>query len=178
MTDDSPPIARQGTNDGLCGIYCLINAVRDDARVEDFSGEDLLRYLLEAATRLNNFAPSKIANGYEAHELVDIFNEFCRCLDLSWQALLLSTFSRSFPNLSPLITCKRVFEEEGKIILHEKARDHWLLAYGYDFDKKSYLVEDSSLPDEHVAIGPKDLRHFGVVILPGESLWARAHRQQ
>lgn len=93
MTDDSPPIARQGTNDGLCGIYCLINAVRDDARVEDYSGEDLLRYLLEAATRLNNFAPSKIANGYEAHELVDIFNEFARCLDLSWQGQLLSTFS-------------------------------------------------------------------------------------
>ena len=64
---------------------------------------------------LNDFAPSKIANGCEAHELVDLFNEFCRWLDLSWQALLLSTFSRSFPNLSPLITCKQVFADEGKM---------------------------------------------------------------
>lgn len=77
-----------------------------------------------------------------------------------------------------MITSKRVFEEGGKIILHEKARDHWLLAYTYDFDKKSYLVEDSSLHEEHVAISPKNLRFFGVVILPGDSLLARAHRER
>lgn len=175
MSDDRGPVARQGSNDGLCGIYCLINAVRNNERLEGSSGEDLLRYFLEAANRLNNFLPSKISDGYEQHELVDIFNEFSRCLDLGYRAHLLTTIKRSFSRHSALVLAKRIFEEGGELILHGKDVEHWFLAYTYDFDKNCYRVEDSNLTDEEHCIPPKKLRDFGVVILPSESPLSRAH---
>ncbi len=175
MFDDRGPIARQGTNDGLCGIYCLINAVRNDERLETSSGEDLLRYLLEASNRLNSFLPSKISDGYEQHELVDIFNEFARCLGLKWRAHLLTTITRAFPKLSLLIVAKRVFEEGGELVLHGKDVEHWFLAYTYDFEKKCYLVEDSDLTNEQHCVVPTKLRDFGVVILPSDSALSRAY---
>ena len=175
MYDDRGPIARQGTNDGLCGIYCLINAVRNDERLEGSSGEDLLRYFLEAANRLNNFLPSKMSDGYEQHELVDIFNEFSRCLDLRWRAHLLTTIKRSFLKHSALILAKRIFEEGGELVLHGRDVEHWFLAYTYDFEKNCYLVEDSDLTQEQHCIAPTKLRDFGVVILPSDSALSRAH---
>jgi hypothetical protein len=129
----------------------------------------LLRYLLEAANRLSIFTPAKISNGFEAHELVDIFNEFARCLDLPTRAQLLSKTQRSMPNFSPLVVAKRVFEEGGLILTHTKDLDHWFLSYTYDFERKRYLVVASDAQNEHTEIDPKKVLDLGVVILPFES---------
>ena len=174
MSKDCDPIARQGTNDGLSGIYCLINAIRDDDRLKGSSGKDILRYLLEAASRLNNLLPAKISNGYEAHELTDIFNEFARSLNLSWRAGLLIKVRHTFPLFSPTIVSKRILEEGGKIILRTEDCDHWLLAYMYNFGKHAYLVEDPDLEHEKTKISSKKVTERGVVILPTRAHLARA----
>ena len=169
MTDDRGLVARQGTNDGLCGIYCLINAVRNEKTFDGIPGEDFLRYFLEAAWRLNNLLPYKISNGYEEHELVDIFNEFARCHGITWRAHLLTRVRSSFPKLSPTVISKRIFEEGGQIVLHTKDAAHWFLAYTFDFEKGRYVVEDSAPTDVESSIDPKRVLGIGIVLLPAES---------
>jgi hypothetical protein len=82
-------IARQGTDDGLCGIYCLMNAVRRLDVPDGLDEESLLQYFLEAAHKLTMLLPQKICYGYEAHEIVSIFNEFAVTHDYPAKATLL-----------------------------------------------------------------------------------------
>ena len=168
MDYERGPLARQGTHDGLCGVYCLINAMRNNERFAN-AGEDLLRYLLEAAYRINILIPSKISHGYEAHEITDIFNEFARSLDIQWNARLLSSLVRDFPKLSLTVLVKRIFEEGGEIVIHTSDFDHWFLAYSFDLENKRYLVEDSDGAEEQTWIAPKRVQNVGVVLLPTES---------
>lgn len=166
MSVNRGKVARQGTNDGLCGIYCLINAVRNDDRLRGSSREDLLRYLLEAATRLNNLTAAKISGGYEAHELVDIFNVFAASFDLSLCAQLLATLRRSLPDLSLPAISNHVFDRNGHMVIHTKDHEHWFLAYAYDSNTNQYLVEDSSSDYQKTAISLRRALSLGLAILP------------
>ena len=176
MSKYSCSLARRGTHDGLAGLYCIINAIRNDERLETFSNKDLLRYLLEAATRLNNLSPAKISLGYEAHELTDIFNEFARALDLSWRAGLLVKVRRAFPLCSPTVVSRRIFEEKGKILINTGACGCWLFSYTLRFNEKKifYMVEDPNPMIDRKRISQKRVGEVGVVILPVETNLANA----
>ena len=163
-------IAKQGPMDGLCGFFCLVNAIRHWERLNGPDDTDSFRYLLEAADRLRLIKVSKLTGGFEAHELVDVFNEFARAHRYPAKAILLQAMIEALPNWSFTVQSKRIFEQDGQIVTSVDGGKHWVLAYEYDFKKQCILVED---PDPsagcHKSIVGQQVGRDGVIILPTDS---------
>ena len=136
-------VEKQSRFDGLCGIFCLVNAVRNWGE-SSFSPDDRdsLRYMIEAAERLNLFSSHRYMNGLEAHEMIDIFCEFSRAHRFPARAIHLSTMANALEKWSFSVQSKRIFEQAGQILLPVDSGRHWVLAYGYDFENARILVDD------------------------------------
>ena len=169
-------VAKQSLHDGLCGFYCLVNAIRGWDRLNDAADPDAFRYLLEAADRLGLFKVEKIAKGYESHELVDIFNEFARAHRFPAKALHLQAAAEAFEGWTFAVQAKRIFDVGGQIVVSVDDGDHWVLAYDfkYDGDKKvnnlRILVEDANPSDRAVLdIGKGKIGEAGLILLPNSA---------
>jgi len=164
---DTQPM--QGTMDGLCGLYCIVRAMHRQG-ASSLEGSSPLRYLLEAAERLNLFAVGKICNGYEAHELVSIFNEFCAIHAYPYDAKLLrATFDKRQRYL-PLKLAKSIFESDGLIIVSVDKGEHWVLAHAYDEALEGFEVQDPD-PDKNGRsfILQRETQFDGLAIFPTKS---------
>ena len=137
-------VAKQARFDGLCSIYCLVNAVRNWGE-SSFGPDDndSLRYFLEAADRLRLFTVHRVMGGFEAHEIIDIFNEFARAHRFPGKAVHLSAMAEALERWSFSVQVKRVFEQHGQIIVPVDEGDHWVLAYDHDFEKPGLKIDDS-----------------------------------
>lgn len=134
----SDGFAKQGTSDGLCGIYNLANYITyvGKKRSRYFGKpQDLVRYFLEAADRLGLFSVARVTCGFEAHEIADIFGEFCRSHRLAFKAALFSQEARLRDSLASL------FEQSALIVPIERGR-HWVLAVDYLENEQSLTVID------------------------------------
>lgn len=160
------PITRQSSFDGLCGIYCLVNAIRNWERFNGPTDRDALRYLLEAAERLGIFSVHRVMGGFEAHDLVDVFNEFARAHRYPAKAHLLNALADGLPKWSFKVQAKRLFEHGGQIVTSVDEGDHWVLSYGYDSDQLKILVEDPAPDKSKDAITGSRVVSDGVVLLP------------
>ena len=172
MMMERAKIAKQAEFDGLCGIYCLVNAVRNwNEEFFDPEDADSLRYMLEAADRLGLFTVHRVMKGFEPHELIDIFNEFARAHRFPGKALHLSSMAEALNKWKFSCQAKRVFEQSGQIVIPVDKDDHWVLAYRHDYDQPGVFVEDSDGTNERPRIEYSDVRHkgrVGVLLLPAD----------
>jgi hypothetical protein len=159
---------KQGLYDGLCGIYCLVNALRHTwGRLAGPDDTDALRYLLEAADRIRLFSVSRVVNGFEAHELCDVFNEFARAHDFAWTATSLQSEAEVSSDWSFTERTKQVFSAGGFVIAGVDSGMHWVLARKYDQNKKVILVDDSDPSGGcHAHIRGSQAGRYGVILLP------------
>lgn len=161
------PIVRQSSFDGLCGIYCLVNTVRNWHRFNGPTDPDTLRYLLEAVERLGIFSVHRVMGGFEAHELVDIFNEFARAHGYPAKAQLLNTLADELPaKRSSTVDAKPIFEQGGQIIASVDNGRHWVLCYGYNRTSAKILFEDPAPGKTEVAFAGSKVKSDGVIISP------------
>jgi hypothetical protein len=133
--------AKQGSCDGLCGIYGLINALRN-WRDHEYDDDECIRYLLEAAERLGLLTAHRIIGGFEAHEMIDIFNEFVRAHRFPARAFHIGVMAVSLNKWSFLCQAKRVFEHGGCMVVPVDKGKHWVLAYAHDFEDPGLLIDD------------------------------------
>jgi hypothetical protein len=173
MIGERAKVAKQAKFDGLCGIYCLVNAVRNWG--EHSVGEndkDTLRYMLEASDRLRLFTVSRVTGGFEAHELIDIFNEYCRSHRFPAKAIHLSAMAEALDKWKFAVQAKRVFEQHGQIVLPVEDNEHWVLAYDHDFEKPGLKIDDSYPGRKQNWLDYKMLYNDGlpgVILLPNNS---------
>jgi hypothetical protein len=129
--------AKQGTADGLCGIYCLINHMRDwGLQTKEKSNEnEALRYLLQSAQVLGFLDPNRLVYGFEAFELRLIFNQVAEWLEKKTRAYHL----KNIGNGKMFDACNKTIKAKGEIVVSEKSLGHWVLAIGFDGEKLSVL---------------------------------------
>jgi hypothetical protein len=120
--------AKQGTGDGLCGIYCLINFMRGWFESDPTENDrEAFRYVMRAAEQLDILTADKVHSGYEETDLRDIFDS------------VVATRSKDFRSIPVRLTNKREsivkcrtkqkkFGDGGQAILSVDDREHWVLA--------------------------------------------------
>lgn len=123
------PTAQQGGPDGLCGLYALLNFLRNHPRFRGDKDQDILRYLLESARHLNLLNPVNISHGFEAHQIRSIMADICTEFDLKYKFEVLWPDTRSlnvqefYQKLADLTKCG------GAAVVSVDAGEHWVLAH-------------------------------------------------
>ena len=162
-------ISKQGNIDGLCGLYCLVNAIDEDELVcgqrDDDRARDALRYILEATKRLGLLTSYRVLFGYHWHELIEIFNHFSSRTHYSFKAVPLTDVSEEHPSLSGRRLIKNILQMQGQAILSVDSDRHWVLAVGEHPDG-GISVEDPSPLSNRSQIKSLPNRADGVAIIP------------
>ena len=165
--------AKQGTADGLCGIYCLINHMRDwkHANKEKINEQEALRYLLQSAQVLGFLDPNRLVNGFEAFVLRLIFNQAAKWLQMPNRAYHLKDIGDcEMPDY-----CKRIFDAKGEIVVSEQSLRHWVLAVALDGEKFSVLNSQPRARKLRPLDGFAGVEH-GLVLIDRKSDFARKLR--
>ena len=142
-------VSRQGTADGLCGIYCLVNFICSRKFPTEFVGQrNALRYLLESAERLQLLRPHKIAEGFEWHELLEIFNDVSSRLFSHYIAVPLHLVDEEIDDDGWSDFFRKVFHErkpgEIALVLNVAGGEHWVLGDSLSEKENGVLVKDST----------------------------------
>jgi hypothetical protein len=150
-----------------------VNAIRNWGEHSlDAHDPDSLRYLLEAADRQRLFAVHRIINGFEIHELIDVFNEFARSHRFPGRAIHLGAVAEALGNWSFQVQAKRIFEQFGQIVIPVDKGKHWVLAHGHDYENPGLLIDDPDGTCDRQRIEYKDVfekGRFGILLLPSNS---------
>ena len=159
----------QGDADGLCGIYCLINAMRDwnlESKVRD-ADREAFRYLMRSGERLNLLTPDRLHDGFEWHELTEIFNLTAKTLREPFKAVPFVDITKQTNLVLSEEFLPIVFEQKGKAVISIDRGEHWVLATGMQ-GKKSVAVIDPSRRSTRSSVPIKsiDSNHTGLAILP------------
>jgi len=143
-------VEKQGDPDGLCGIYCLINHMRDwgleeedkNGEIKKTNGQEALRYLLQAASTLGFLDSRRLVDGFEDFEIIQIFNRVAEWRRLDVRAVHLEEVGRKIGSDDLLETCKWVFDQgQGEVVLCENGGGHWVLAIASE--RSGFKVLDS-----------------------------------
>jgi hypothetical protein len=162
--------AQQGHIDALCGIYCLVNFLRDDPYFRDGSspterGIYAFQYLLEAAQRINLLTPHHLVNGYESHHLAAIFNNAADSLELDYKAINLHRFRREH-NLNSLEdVLAKLRKSKGACVVGVDDNSHWVLArkvIGTDVE----VADSANASKKRYRVGDLDISQ-GVALISG-----------
>ena len=195
MRKDRPSPAQQGDGDGLCGIYALINFLRNEdfLKEKDQSSTDreCFNFLMEAAESLGYLTAHNLFGGFVWPKLERAFNLACETWRAPFLALPLSVVAENLKTDRIEDVAAACVKEGGAIVAHMDKQDHWILVY--DCDEISVWVDDSSVADEEKndpanwpnrKIDKNELRrgfgiktNSGVVLLPTTSKLARLKNQ-
>lgn len=120
--------AKQGTGDGLCGIYCLINFMRgwfeSDSTENDRKS---FLYIMRAAEKLDIFTADKLHGGYEEAELRDIFDSVAATRSKNFRACLVLLTNKGESIEKRHAKLREIFAAGGQAILAIHGREHWVL---------------------------------------------------
>jgi hypothetical protein len=164
--------AKQGDPDGLCGIYCLINFMRDWKFERDLSDNhrESFRYLLRSAERLKLLTADRLHDGFEWHELCEIFNLTTKSLHEPYQSIPIVALQRRFPRWTNRDLLCAVFEDSGEAVVSVDRHKHWVLAFRF-ISSDTLSVFDSNASSRRKSIEIRELaRPFnGLALLPAGS---------
>lgn len=120
--------AKQGYGDSLCGVYSLLNAI---CHFEAVPKDDVLRQreifsqLIMAADRLGYLDHQHVVVGFEAFELIEIFNWVAERFGYELQAVNLCRLSSaSGTNLTSAVS--KELKKKNVAITYDNTADHWV----------------------------------------------------
>jgi hypothetical protein len=165
-------VQQQGSTDGLCGIYSLLNFFQkqkyfDDPDFTDGPSVTAFWYLVEAMGAEGLLSPYYLVYGLESQQIRAIANKICTDHGLAFQAVALKSVLehlglKHFIDLAPTLFEKR----NTAAVVGEDGKSHWVLI---DDWKGGYLQVRDSSNVERLQVGRSaalNITHDGVVILP------------
>jgi hypothetical protein len=162
---ERPRIAKQGSADGLCGVYCLINFLHARAEVEQ---REAFRYVFEAAEQCNLLNAHFLHDGFEARNLITIFNQVANNLRLKFFATHLADVAVALKKGKFAKIARTVTGDGGEIIMSVASGRHWVLLHGID-DTQFYVDDPDAASTQNGKFsrqGRSVPTDDGVVILP------------
>ena len=164
--------AKQGGPDGLCGIYCLINFMRDwelERDLED-NHREAFRYLLRSAERLRLLTADRLHDGFEFFELCEIFDLTANSLREDYRSVPIRTLQQRLPNRTNRELLCMIFEEGGEAIVSVDRHKHWILAYRFmSTEKLSVFDSDASSRRSSIQVSELGRPFQGLALLPKAS---------
>lgn len=169
-------IAIQGNADGLCGLYCIINFLKQFKLGEDSKAAKMpmvrrhhresFRYVMRAAESLGFLTADRLYDGFEAPELRLILDRTMELIDEEYHAETLDRLNRQLEieNYDALLT--EVLEKGGVAIISVENEGHWILAISRR-GKKTLNVIDPSKGTRAISIDQVDHNFDGIAIFPG-----------
>jgi hypothetical protein len=167
--------ARQGHGDGFCGLYCLVNSLRNWQKLDSKAGwsRDAFGRLVTIADRLRLLDANHVINGFEDFELIEIFNSLAKNYRLDQVALPLEWVARLFPLASNISIVREIIDQGGCVIVSVENGEHWVLAHKNISDGK-IAVTDPWPNSSRKLLGQVSTVQDGVVIVPRGSDIAKA----
>jgi len=120
--------AKQGYGDSLCGIYSLLNAIchfENVARDDVAQQRELFAILMMASERLGYLDYHHVVVGFEAFELVEVFNWVAQRFGYNLEAVDLRRFSSGFRGGLPA-AINDALGENYVAVTHDAQTDHWV----------------------------------------------------
>lgn len=143
---------KQGTVDGLCGIYSLLNFLRTQECFEEAGktrAQNAFWYLLEAMEAEGTLTPFRMFYGLNTFHLERIFNRICTDFRLGHKAMRLEEVGALLAIDTTPGTIKHVVAGGGAVVCGYGNESHWLLID--DRQEGSFMVRDSGAERERVA---------------------------
>lgn len=138
--------AIQGTGDGLCGLYGLVNFLLHKKEIEDEECRPKQRVAMlllnQVADRLNLFTPYHVADGHTWAELKEIFNAFSDRWEMEYRAVSLNAVYRHLGNArgKNAVLSDIVNQQGAAVILVDKGQ-HWVLVTAKHVDGSFVIVD-------------------------------------
>jgi hypothetical protein len=137
-------IEKQGSGDGLCGIYAIANYIKNDTRFQE--PDELwppFWYLLEAMQAEGLLQPHYIWSGLETYHLKAVLDRVCLRLNLPFVSCSIAEALKRLNRRHFVDLTSDLFEQNGGAIVgFEEGQQHWVLAY--DKSKQLIFVDDSA----------------------------------
>ena len=172
---------RQGTADGLCGLYCIINFLSYSSNFckGEYVSHDLW-HLLTVANQFGWFTPQAIHQGFEDYQLKDIFNQHCENRKLGFQAFFLCDYMKALELKYVSAAASRAFKNDkkrdrlGAVLAYLYDDDHWILVRGEGLMLKIYdsLFDEVQNYDAQM-LDAKSCQFRGLVIMPKDRQLSR-----
>jgi hypothetical protein len=163
----------QGDADGLCGIYCLINFMRSWRLGADIrkSDRESFKYLMRSAEQLSVLTPDRLHDGFEWHELTDIFNKTAQTLREPYKAIPFVHVKAQIRDRSIAGILAAIMEQKGQAVLSVDKGEHWVLATEFKSKKVKIVDPSRRTSRQSIALSSIDSDHAGLALLPtGSSL--------
>jgi len=159
---------KQGHEDGLCGIYSLLNFFQNEHLFTDLAGKSQFWIICEVAERLGLLKADHIANGYAAYQLKEIFDAVCSKLCLPYRSELVREVGRHLEE-NQGAAFKKIVDQGGALIFMPED-GHWALLHGYDesgfhIDNSGRKRQTSRMPE----CGYEDMPSEAGVVLISET---------
>lgn len=156
--------AQQGTCDYLCGLYSLVNDLSAYCVAgSEGSNRTAFTLLIRSAEELGYLDAQHLLHGYEAYELVEIYNRTAENHRIPRRAVHLADF---VDGDCTKVTSKEVaeaFRRRGSIIWYASDENHWVLV-----KDKGRKVIDSLREGEPRSVAAVDIENpeICIAILP------------
>jgi len=158
---------QQGTADGLCGIYSILNFLQTTDWLE-YEASTGLEALLECANHFGWFTPSYVTNGFEDYQLKKILDYQIEAYRLPYQTFFIADTLLQRGNGSFSYLAQSLKGREGSALIASKSRrSHWVLIKSHN--GKMIILDSanggakSELPDRSSGY----LKNCGLVIIKG-----------
>ena len=166
-------VGKQSNIDGMCGLYCLVNAIKSDplmmGKLENDRARDALRYVLESAERLGLLTSYRMWSGYHWHELIEIFNHFSDRVRFPFRAISFEEMNEIGRWSSGVAMISHIVDIDGSAIISVDRGNHWVLVKGRQGDGEFSVVDPAPGSNRHSITRLVD-RFNGVAILPRQEM--------
>lgn len=172
-------IFKQGSLDGLCGIYGLINFIVHKKIIPGKSyeqGREAYRYILESAEQTGHLTAHRLHDGYEWPLLIEIFNHWAALYHHPYKAFALARISGLQKRPTNKSVIGTIINAGGAALVSVKQGKHWILATGFD-DQGKFISADPDAEDPEGARVKFDDLTCGLALLPDGELSKDASAQ-